>query len=153
VDNLGAAISYEKAPASTQAVVTQRSEFGSAQEVKMMSFDFDQERQLLEMFAPAKPVARAPEPLSEQPSQPPIPVNDAEIDRTWLKRKCEEYLHQTKTAQSPSLQELTLSLCEILASPRENEEIQSELFDLLGFESFPLVESLLKNRDLFLEVR
>jgi len=150
-----------KTSTSTPSAPVKR-EYGFSNEVKMLSFDSDSDPQMLEMFAPPKRPSAAQAFFEsdqtsfqqEETSQVFEPVSDGEIDRTWLKRKSEEFLRSKREAgatSTASLQELTLSLCDILASPRENDEIQSGLFDLLGFDSFPLVESLLKNRDQFLE--
>ncbi|XP_025099015.1 LOW QUALITY PROTEIN: activating signal cointegrator 1 complex subunit 3-like [Pomacea canaliculata] len=45
-----------------------------------------------------------------------------------------------------SIGELNVTLVNVLSSSRSNDELQNELFDLLGFDRFELIQSLLENR-------
>lgn len=74
------------------------------------------------------------------------------MDRTWLKRRCEAFLSKKRNSSTLSVQDLAVSVYEILVSPRKDSEIESELFDLLGFESFELIQELLKKRNSFLDM-
>ena len=46
---------------------------------------------------------------------------------------------------SPS--ELAITLVGLLASKRSSDELQTELFDLVGFERFELIQEILENRE------
>lgn len=65
--------------------------------------------------------------------------NKDEINGSWLRKQCERYFGQ-------SALDLCSALFDILSSERDNEAIQNELFDLLGFDRFEFIQILLADR-------
>ena len=65
--------------------------------------------------------------------------NKDEINGSWLRNQCERYFGQ-------SALDLCSALFDILSSERDNEAIQNELFDLLGFDRFEFIQTLLADR-------
>eukprot|EP00727_Mastigamoeba_balamuthi_P005510 m51a1_g1579 putative activating signal cointegrator 1 complex subunit 3 (2006) ;mRNA; r:104604-111515 len=63
-------------------------------------------------------------------------------DEAWVADRCKEMCKSIPT----SLAELSKSLITTLVTSRSNDDIQSELFDLLGFESFDLITLLITKR-------
>ncbi|CAG5136749.1 unnamed protein product, partial [Candidula unifasciata] len=68
------------------------------------------------------------------------------FDSAWLKAKVNEYFENNETALNLGIDELTSTIFEILSSQRRDDELQNELFDLLGFDCFELIQQLLENR-------
>ncbi|KAJ3224159.1 hypothetical protein HK099_000150 [Clydaea vesicula] len=68
------------------------------------------------------------------------------FDKTWLLEHCVN--HTTLTADSVlTPEELSQKVLGILLSSAEDETLQSNLLDLLGFENFDFLSSLVKNKE------
>ncbi|XP_030051047.1 activating signal cointegrator 1 complex subunit 3 [Microcaecilia unicolor] len=70
------------------------------------------------------------------------------VDGSFLRCKVEKYIGETLrgTSGGPVLDDLCCTLFEMLASSKSNDELQNELFELLGPEGFELIEKLLQHR-------
>eukprot|EP00118_Oscarella_pearsei_P012973 m.99165 g.99165 ORF g.99165 m.99165 type:complete len:2211 (+) comp37045_c0_seq2:40-6672(+) len=66
------------------------------------------------------------------------------VDASWLRRCCES--HFVKGVSGMSVADMFSMLFDILSSTRSDDDIQNELFDLLGFEKFDLIQEMLTNR-------
>ena len=68
------------------------------------------------------------------------------IDTTWL----EETLREAYPDQQPlglSVAEFATTILDMLSSKRSSEELQTELFDLCGFNRFDMIGVVLENRE------
>ncbi|XP_035210499.1 activating signal cointegrator 1 complex subunit 3-like, partial [Stegodyphus dumicola] len=63
-------------------------------------------------------------------------------DQQWL-----EISLKDSASENLSSAELALSVSQLLKSDKSNEELQNELFDLLGYERFELIQDILKHRN------
>ena len=70
--------------------------------------------------------------------------NKDEINGSWLRNQCEHYFGDSSSGVS--VLDLCSALFDILSSDRDNEAIQNELFDLLGFDRFEFIQTLLAKR-------
>lgn len=66
------------------------------------------------------------------------------IDRYFLKRVLTEIV--APKLGSISAEDLAMALFDLLRSARQTQDIQSDLFDMLGFDCFEVVEMLLEKR-------
>ncbi|XP_039914764.1 activating signal cointegrator 1 complex subunit 3 [Hirundo rustica] len=75
------------------------------------------------------------------------------IDDSFLWCEVGKYLKESQGGSpgGPTTEDLCCTLYEILASTKSADELQNELFELLGPEGFELIEKLLQNRSLILE--
>ncbi|XP_037989589.1 activating signal cointegrator 1 complex subunit 3 [Motacilla alba alba] len=75
------------------------------------------------------------------------------IDDSFLWCEVGKYLKESQGGNpgGPTTEDLCCTLYEILASTKSTDELQNELFELLGPEGFELIEKLLQNRSLILE--
>ncbi|KAK7076031.1 hypothetical protein SK128_002440, partial [Halocaridina rubra] len=80
----------------------------------------------------------APEPLEKETK---VKVSKEIYDRSWIEAEMLKYYSDTSI-----ISELSNSTMTLLCSPKADDELQNELFDLLGFERFELIQSLLKQR-------
>ncbi|XP_078504501.1 activating signal cointegrator 1 complex subunit 3 [Lissotriton helveticus] len=67
---------------------------------------------------------------------------------SFLLGEVEKYVQDTLrgTSGGPTAEDLCCTLFEMLASTKSDDELQNELFELLGPEGFGLIENLLQNR-------
>ena len=65
--------------------------------------------------------------------------NKDEINGSWLRNQCEHYFGDSGS-------DLCSALFDILSSDKDNEAIQNEVFELLGFDRFEFIQTLLANR-------
>ncbi|XP_056343358.1 activating signal cointegrator 1 complex subunit 3 isoform X2 [Oenanthe melanoleuca] len=75
------------------------------------------------------------------------------IDDSFLWCEVGKYLKESQGGNpgGPTTEDLCCTLYEILASTKSADELQNELFELLGPEGFELIEKLLQNRSLILQ--
>ncbi|MBN3289010.1 ASCC3 protein, partial [Polypterus senegalus] len=73
------------------------------------------------------------------------------IDGSFLSREVDRYLLHG-TLGSPNASDLCTTLFEMLTSNKSDDELQNELFELLGPEGFELIEKLLQNRFAIVEI-
>ena len=69
---------------------------------------------------------------------------------SWLYEQCREHLKQSPGTFDAS--DLASAVFEILSSNKANDSIQNELFELMGFEAFDLIQKILENRELVIQV-
>ncbi|XP_074043343.1 activating signal cointegrator 1 complex subunit 3 isoform X2 [Macrotis lagotis] len=74
------------------------------------------------------------------------PVEKNNVSFLWC--EVEKYFNETLkgTAEAPRVEDLYCTLYDMLASVKSGDELQNELFELLGPEGFELIEKLLQNR-------
>ena len=70
--------------------------------------------------------------------------NKDEINGSWLRNQCEHYFGDSSCGVSGL--DLCSALFDILSSDRDDEAIQNEVFELLGFDRFEFIQTLLANR-------
>ncbi|KAI9225369.1 MAG: hypothetical protein DHS80DRAFT_26255 [Piptocephalis tieghemiana] len=85
----------------------------------------------------------SPPPSSSSSSSPLAPP---QVDRDWFMQQCQAHLDSFSSSDEPmSLSRLSTHLLTLLRSSRSDDDIQSELVDLLGYD-FDLLSLLLKHR-------
>uniref|UniRef100_A0A8D8TUF4 U5 small nuclear ribonucleoprotein 200 kDa helicase n=1 Tax=Cacopsylla melanoneura TaxID=428564 RepID=A0A8D8TUF4_9HEMI len=67
--------------------------------------------------------------------------------KRWLLKEIKKAFQSEDEMLGLSAEELTNSLLGLLKSSKTSDQLQNDLFDLIGFERFNLIESLLKHRD------
>ncbi|XP_026582462.1 activating signal cointegrator 1 complex subunit 3 [Pseudonaja textilis] len=74
--------------------------------------------------------------------------SSGKVDDTFLWCEVGKYLNDSLQGNSsgPTMEHLCCTLYEMLASHKSGDELQNELFELLGPEGFELIEKLLQNR-------
>ncbi|GFO03568.1 activating signal cointegrator 1 complex subunit 3-like [Plakobranchus ocellatus] len=70
-----------------------------------------------------------------------------EYGSEWMKELISKYFEGNDTALSLGLTELSTTIYDVLSSQRSDNELQNEMFELLGFERFELIQQLLEKRD------
>nr|CAD7572321.1 unnamed protein product [Timema californicum] len=65
--------------------------------------------------------------------------------RSWLEKEVKKY-YEVKNPSGLSIEEFLETVVTMLRSGRTNDELQNELFDLLGFDRFELIQMLLQHR-------
>ncbi|RXM99735.1 Activating signal cointegrator 1 complex subunit 3 [Acipenser ruthenus] len=78
------------------------------------------------------------------------PRSSGNTDGSLLRREVEKYLLEG-TLGSTTAEDLCTTLFESLASTKSDDELQNELFELLGPEGFELIEKLLQQRSSIVE--
>uniref|UniRef100_A0A674I0D5 Activating signal cointegrator 1 complex subunit 3 n=1 Tax=Terrapene triunguis TaxID=2587831 RepID=A0A674I0D5_9SAUR len=75
------------------------------------------------------------------------------VDDSFLWYEVGKFLNESLkgTPGEPTTDELCCTLYEMLASSKSGDELQNELFELLGPEGFELIEKLLQNRSMIVE--
>lgn len=68
------------------------------------------------------------------------------IDSGWLLMQMGKYFGDEDNMLGLSIQDLTSTVFDLLCQPRSDSELQNELFELLGFDRFELIETLLGRR-------
>lgn len=89
--------------------------------------------------------AKVPQEDREDWVQPRNP-DDSGIE--WLRNKCHIYFGNS--GGEASSEDMCSAIYELLCSQRRDEEMQNELFELLGFERFDFIQELLAKRKVFL---
>lgn len=70
--------------------------------------------------------------------------NEDDITGSWLRDQCELYFADSSSGLS--VLDLCSAIFDILASDRDNAALQNELFELLGFDRFEFIQTLLADR-------
>lgn len=118
-------------------------------------------RPFLELTAPdnfletSQQVTRQTTPEVEIPSEIPRPRTENEsqifidvsqkVDSGWLYDRCAEWVAQVPSTPLDPV-ELSATLESLLQSSKSDEELQNELFELLGVQSLEFIQLLLKKR-------
>lgn len=76
-------------------------------------------------------------------------TNNYKFSSSWLYNVCSN--HVNSNSCSLSTNELTSAIFDVISSSKLNDQIQNELFDLLGFEAFDLILQILENRVLIVD--
>ncbi|XP_021913277.1 activating signal cointegrator 1 complex subunit 3 isoform X2 [Zootermopsis nevadensis] len=66
--------------------------------------------------------------------------------KSWLEKEVRKY-YQANNPAGLSPDEFADTIVNMLKSGRSNDELQNELFDLLGFDRFELIQSILQHRN------
>lgn len=66
------------------------------------------------------------------------------LDVSWLRGKCDLYF--SSASEDVNSTDMCSVIFDVLSSPRADEVIQNELFELLGFDRFEFIQELLANR-------
>ena len=69
---------------------------------------------------------------------------------SWLYEQCRDHLKKCPGTFDAS--DLASAVFEILSSKKTNDSIQNELFELMGFEAFDVIQKILENRELVIQV-
>ena len=77
---------------------------------------------------------------------PEEPVDTGYKNMEWLRQQMVDYFNSDDADGGMSIWDLSSTVFETMNSATEDSEMQSELFDLLGFDRFELIQILLKNR-------
>ena len=78
---------------------------------------------------------------------PEEPVDTGYKNMEWLRQQMVDYFNSDDADGGMSIWDLSSTVFETMNSATEDSELQSELFDLLGFDRFELIQILLKNRN------
>jgi hypothetical protein len=65
-----------------------------------------------------------------------------QYSKTWLETKVKEHYVNSSISSADILQ----SVITLLNSPRSNEEMQNDFFELLGFDKFEFIQEMLEHR-------
>ncbi|GFY27537.1 activating signal cointegrator 1 complex subunit 3 [Trichonephila clavipes] len=84
------------------------------------------------------------------PAVPKLPYIPKRFDRQWLEEELDKCMGSNSGQLSST--ELVLTVVQLLKS-KSNDEVQNELFDLLGFDNFELIQNILENRNELLSVK
>ncbi|CAG2055188.1 unnamed protein product, partial [Timema podura] len=74
-----------------------------------------------------------------------LPPKEEPHGRSWLEKEVKKY-YEVKNPSGLSIEEFLETVVTMLRSGRTNDELQNELFDLLGFDRFELIQMLLQHR-------
>ena len=88
-------------------------------------------------------VKEEPTVLRDKPSSEAANKKD-DINGSWLRDQCEMYF--ANSSSGVSVLDLCSAIFEILASDKDNAAIQNDLFELLGFDRFEFIQTLLADR-------
>ncbi|XP_052242448.1 activating signal cointegrator 1 complex subunit 3-like [Dreissena polymorpha] len=71
-----------------------------------------------------------------------------EFDSMWLQQEVAKYYgYSGVTEMGLTVEDLSNTIFDFLSSPKSDSELQNDLFELLGFDRFELIQSLLENRE------
>lgn len=82
--------------------------------------------------------------LREKEKGSVVADDNSGINGSWLRDQCEVYFADSSSGLS--VLDLCSAVFDILASDRDNTALQNELFELLGFDRFEFIQTLLANR-------
>ncbi|KAH9644006.1 hypothetical protein HF086_004267 [Spodoptera exigua] len=77
------------------------------------------------------------------PSKVTAPIPESKYGKTWLETKVKE---QYENVAEISSVDILQSIITLLNSPRTNDEMQNDLFELLGFDKFEFIQEILEHR-------
>ncbi|KAJ7363488.1 activating signal cointegrator 1 complex subunit [Desmophyllum pertusum] len=83
-------------------------------------------------------------PSKDVPSDSGGATSKDDITGSWLRDQCQH--HFGDSSSGVSVTDLCSALFDILSSDRDNAAIQNDLFELLGFDRFEFIQTLLENR-------
>ncbi|XP_046669965.1 activating signal cointegrator 1 complex subunit 3-like [Homalodisca vitripennis] len=81
----------------------------------------------------------------EQVSIKPSPKPNLQYGRAWLMDQIKSCFRTTSSVMATDI--VCESVVALLTTQRSNDELQNELFDLLGFDHFELIERVLEHRE------
>lgn len=67
--------------------------------------------------------------------------------QAWLSSACEQYVHEKSNEAALGFDELRQTIVDILQSGNDENELQSTLADILGFDHLDLVIELIQRRE------
>ena len=89
-------------------------------------------------------IKEEPTHLREKEKGSVVADDNSGINGSWLRDQCEVYFADSSSGLS--VLDLCSAVFDILASDRDNAALQNELFELLGFDRFEFIQTLLANR-------
>ena len=89
-------------------------------------------------------IREEPTHLRENETGSDVADDNSGINGSWLRDQCEVYFADSSSGLS--VLDLCSAVFDILASDRDNAALQNELFELLGFDRFEFIQTLLANR-------
>ena len=81
---------------------------------------------------------------NREDSVSPTSINEAG-DINWLRQRCDFYFGSA--GENVNSADMCSVIFDLLSSSRGDQEMQNELFELLGFDRFEFIEELLANRE------
>ncbi|KAK3097478.1 hypothetical protein FSP39_009969 [Pinctada imbricata] len=88
-------------------------------------------------------------PKKKEKTKPP--VSQERFDSTWLQRQVAQHFDGEDSGLGLSTEDLCSTIFDVLTSPKSNDELQNDLFELLGFDRFELIQNLIQNRQIVVE--
>lgn len=82
----------------------------------------------------------------QDPSNGNIASTQSKFSPSWLLKQCEQHIKEQGNASGLNAGDLRNAVFDVINSTKSNDEIQNELFDLLGFEAFDLIQLVLQHR-------
>lgn len=99
----------------------------------------EQKKEVNMQYTASVSTEKAPRPQNKNESQT--------LDSAWLQQEVEKYYGSSGSPDlGLSLEDLSNTIFEVLSSTKSDSELQNDLFELLGFDRFELIKSLLENR-------
>lgn len=71
----------------------------------------------------------------------------SKYDAGWLHREVSKYYPTGDSALGMTTEDISSTIFDVLISSKTDPELQNDLFELMGFDRFELIETLLQNRD------
>ncbi|XP_061176706.1 activating signal cointegrator 1 complex subunit 3-like [Saccostrea echinata] len=72
-------------------------------------------------------------------------------DASWLQREVTQYFPGEENYLGMSREDLCSTIFDVLTASNSDEELQNNLFELLGFDRFELIQSLIQNKGKIIE--
>lgn len=116
------------------------SEYSDANDTNIQADNF------VELFKDKLNVNSSKQQLEDNTKNNSQPQASNGFSSSWLFNQCEKHLSQ-QTDSALNITDLTSAVFEILNSTRSNDEIQNDMFDLLGFDAFDLILKILEHRN------
>ena len=116
------------------------SEFSDANDTNIQRDNF------VELFKDKLNVHTSNQQLENDIKNKPQSQATNQFSSSWLFNQCEKHIAQ-QSDSALNVSHLTSAVFEILNSTRSNDEIQNEMFDLLGFDAFDLILKILEHRN------
>nr|XP_022293850.1 activating signal cointegrator 1 complex subunit 3-like [Crassostrea virginica] len=112
-------------------------------EDEISSSDSEDERRELDLnyrASPRKPIITKKE-----------NTNTESFDSSWLQREVTKYFPGEETYLGMSKEDLCSTIFDVLTASNSDEQLQNDLFELLGFDRFELIQSLIQNKKKIIE--
>ncbi|OWF45882.1 Activating signal cointegrator 1 complex subunit 3 [Mizuhopecten yessoensis] len=78
-------------------------------------------------------------------------TDSSQYDAGWLQREVKKYYPTGDSALGMTTEDISSTIFDVLISSKTDQELQNDLFELLGFDRFELIENLLQNRKVVIQ--